>query len=62
MPARERLQQWLADFRRIAGMPNYAEYQRHLTQCHPGQPVPSEREFFDLYLQSRYGDGPTRCC
>jgi hypothetical protein len=22
----------------------------------------SEREFFELYLRSRYGDGPTRCC
>ena len=62
MRARERLQQWLSDFRRMVGMPNYAEYRRHLQQCHPERPVPSEREFFDLYLQARYGDGPTRCC
>ena len=62
MRARERLQQWLSDFRRMVGMPNYAEYRRHLEKCHPGHPVPSEREFFDLYLQARYGDGPTRCC
>jgi uncharacterized short protein YbdD (DUF466 family) len=43
-------------------MPDYAEYLRHLQQRHPDWPLPTEREFFDLYLRSRYGDGPTRCC
>jgi uncharacterized short protein YbdD (DUF466 family) len=43
-------------------MPDYEEYLRHLRQCHPDRPVPSEGEFFELYLRTRYGDGPTRCC
>jgi uncharacterized short protein YbdD (DUF466 family) len=62
MRASARLQQWLSDLRRVVGMPDYAGYLRHLQQCHPDRPVPSEREFFDLYLRARYGDGPTRCC
>lgn len=56
------LRRFLADLRRIAGMPNYAEYVEHLRQAHPKEPVPSEREFFDRYLEARYGNGPTRCC
>jgi uncharacterized short protein YbdD (DUF466 family) len=43
-------------------MPDYPAYVRHLRQVHPSWPIPSEREFFALYLQTRYGDGPTRCC
>jgi uncharacterized short protein YbdD (DUF466 family) len=53
---------WLAVLRRIAGMPSYEEYVCHLRLKHPSRPIPSEREYFELYLQSRYGDGPTRCC
>ena len=52
----------VADFRRIAGMPDYNAYLEHLRRCHPDWPVPSEREFFALYVESRYGAGPTRCC
>jgi uncharacterized short protein YbdD (DUF466 family) len=52
----------LANGRRIAGMPDYAAYLGHLRERHPERPVPTEREFFELYLRSRYGDGPTRCC
>lgn len=48
--------------RRIAGMPDYAARVEHLRRCHPGRPVPSEREFFEEYVRTRYGDGPTRCC
>lgn len=48
--------------RRIAGMPDYEAYVRHLRVAHPGRPVPSEREYFDRYIEARYGDGPTRCC
>lgn len=59
---RERLESCLGDFRRIVGMPDYPAYVRHLRQVHPSWPIPSEREFFALYLQTRYGDGPTRCC
>jgi uncharacterized short protein YbdD (DUF466 family) len=58
----ERLRACLSDFRRIVGMPDYPEYVRHLRLVHPTWPIPSEREFFELYMQTRYGDGPTRCC
>jgi len=57
---------WLRDalrtLRRVAGMPDYPAYLEHLRRCHPDRPVPTEREFFTLYTQSRYGAGPTRCC
>jgi uncharacterized short protein YbdD (DUF466 family) len=48
--------------RRVTGMPDYGAYVEHVRRCHPDQPVPTEREFYESYLQSRYGDGPTRCC
>lgn len=48
--------------RRIAGMPDYAAHVAHLRTEHPGCPIPSEREFFDRYLATRYEGGPTRCC
>ena len=48
--------------RRVTGMPDYTAYVEHVRCCHPGQPIPTEREFYESYLQSRYGDGPTRCC
>jgi uncharacterized short protein YbdD (DUF466 family) len=51
-----------ATIRRIAGMPDYAAHVEHLRRCHPERPVPSEREFFEEYLRTRYADGPTRCC
>jgi uncharacterized short protein YbdD (DUF466 family) len=61
-----RIRRWLAAVpggaRRVAGMPDYAAYLDHLRRCHPGQPLPSEKEYFELYTRSRYGDGPTRCC
>jgi uncharacterized short protein YbdD (DUF466 family) len=43
-------------------MPDYAAHLEHLRRCHPERTAPSEREFFEQYLQGRYGDGPTRCC
>jgi uncharacterized short protein YbdD (DUF466 family) len=48
--------------RRIAGMPDYRAHVEHLRRCHPDSPIPSEREFFDDYLQRRYQNGATRCC
>jgi uncharacterized short protein YbdD (DUF466 family) len=48
--------------RRLAGMPDYAAHVEHLQRCHPEAPMPSEREFYDDFVRSRYGDGPTRCC
>jgi uncharacterized short protein YbdD (DUF466 family) len=52
----------LATLRRIAGMPDYAAHIDHLGRCHPGEPVPSERQFYEEFVRTRYGDGPTRCC
>ena len=60
--AAERLQSCLTNFRRIVGMPNYEEYVQHLRLSHPSWPIPTEREFFQLYLDTRYGNGLTRCC
>lgn len=48
--------------RRIGGMPDYASYCEHFLRCHPGTPLPSERQFYEEFLRTRYGDGPTRCC
>jgi uncharacterized short protein YbdD (DUF466 family) len=48
--------------RQIAGMPDYAAHIEHLRQYHPEHPIPSERDFYDDFVRSRYTDGPTRCC
>ena len=53
---------FLTVLRRIAGMPDYVAHVEHLRRCHPGQPVPTERQFYDEFTRARYGDGPTRCC
>ena len=52
----------LGVLRRVAGMPDYAGHLEHMRRCHPERTAPTEREFFEQYLQGRYGDGPTRCC
>lgn len=52
----------LAALRRTAGMPDYAAYLAHRRRCHPGEPVPSERDYFADFVAARYGDSPTRCC
>ena len=57
-----RLRRLHAAIRRIVGMPDYGAYVAHLRACHPGAPVPSEREYFDQYVKARYENGPTRCC
>jgi uncharacterized short protein YbdD (DUF466 family) len=59
---RDNLGALLRVIRRVTGMPDYTAYIEHLRQCHPDQPIPTEREFYESYLQSRYGDAPTRCC
>ena len=56
------LAELLGALRRIAGMPDYRAYVRHLQHCHPEQTVPTEREFYDDFVRTRYSDGPTRCC
>ena len=48
--------------RRIAGMPDYAAYIEHLRRYHPDRETPTEREYYEEFVRSRYEDGPTRCC
>ena len=48
--------------RRIAGMPDYEAYLAHRRRSHPGESVPSEREFYEEFVRNRYGDGQSRCC
>jgi uncharacterized short protein YbdD (DUF466 family) len=63
-----RLHSWLgwrgmlSGLRRIAGMPDYAAYVEHLRCEHPGNSIPTERQFYEDFIRARYGDGPTRCC
>ena len=63
MQARRKVvNRFLTFIRQIAGMPDYDAHVEHLRRCHPDQPVPTERQFYDEFTRSRYGDGPTRCC
>ena len=52
----------LTALRRMLGMPDYAAHLAHLRAKHPDCPEPTEREFYDQYVRSRYGDGTSRCC
>jgi uncharacterized short protein YbdD (DUF466 family) len=52
----------LSLLRRLAGMPDYDAYVEHLRRCHPERPVPSRREFFDEFVEQRYGGVGSRCC
>ena len=54
--------QWLSVVKRVCGMPDYAGYLTHMTEKHPGCAVLSEKEFFEVQLQVRYGNGASRCC
>ena len=56
------LDRLLSIVRQIIGMPDYDAHLEHLRRCHPGQLVPTEREFYEEFIRTRYGDGPTRCC
>jgi uncharacterized short protein YbdD (DUF466 family) len=56
------LERLLRVVRRVSGMPDYAAYVEHLRTKHPERPVPSAREYYEEYVRSRYGHGPTRCC
>ena len=48
--------------RRLAGMPDYERHIEHLRRCHPEQPLPDRRQYYEEYLKARYQEGPTRCC
>jgi uncharacterized short protein YbdD (DUF466 family) len=59
---RVEMRELLRTLRRVMGMPDYEAHLEHLRRCHPDRPAPSEREYFDQFVRTRYGDGPTRCC
>jgi uncharacterized short protein YbdD (DUF466 family) len=59
---RDRIEAVLRVVRRIAGMPDYKAFVEHVQRCHPGQRIPTEREYYEAYIESRYGGGATRCC
>jgi uncharacterized short protein YbdD (DUF466 family) len=48
--------------RKVAGMPDYTTHVEHLRRCHPQLPIPTERQFYEDFVRTRYGDGPARCC
>jgi uncharacterized short protein YbdD (DUF466 family) len=52
----------VSGFKRVVGMPDYPGYLVHMAERHPGCAPLSEREFFDAQLNSRYGNGASRCC
>lgn len=59
---RELLTRLRSAFKQIVGMPDYARYLDHTRAHHPECRVLTEREFYDRYLSTRYGNGATRCC
>jgi uncharacterized short protein YbdD (DUF466 family) len=59
---RDRWSRIASVIRRVAGMPDYQAHLEHLRRCHPGHPVPTERDFFEQWVQARYRDGGSRCC
>jgi uncharacterized short protein YbdD (DUF466 family) len=59
---RAELRALVRTLRRVMGMPDYQAHLEHLRRCHPDQSLPTEREFFDEFVRTRYADGPTRCC
>ena len=59
---RNRIEGLLRVVRRVAGMPDYAAHVAHLRRCHPERDVPSPREYYESYMQARYGNGINRCC
>jgi uncharacterized short protein YbdD (DUF466 family) len=57
-----RARQIMTAIRRIVGMPDYDAYVAHLRDHHPECVLPTEREYYGLYLRGRYGGGFSRCC
>jgi uncharacterized short protein YbdD (DUF466 family) len=55
------LQKMLQAIRRVVGMPDYQGYVEHLRLCHPERPIPTEREYFEEWMEARY-HGVSRCC
>jgi uncharacterized short protein YbdD (DUF466 family) len=61
-PPVRRLARLLATLRQVAGMPDYPRYLAHMAERHPDRLPVSERDFFEQYVNCRYGNGASRCC
>jgi uncharacterized short protein YbdD (DUF466 family) len=46
----------------MMGVPDYERYLRHLSEHHPGCPVPTRAEFERERLKARYERPGSRCC
>ena len=55
-------QRLMSSIRRMMGMPDYPGFVKHVRACHPERAMPSEREYYEQYLERRYGNGTSRCC
>lgn len=52
----------LGVLRQVTGMPDYPRYRAHMRERHPDCRALSEKEFYAEYVNSRYGNGASRCC
>ena len=43
-------------------MPDYPRYLAHMAERHPDCRPVSERDFYEQYVNCRYGNGASRCC
>ncbi|MGH7619737.1 MAG: CstA-like transporter-associated (seleno)protein [Gemmatimonadaceae bacterium] len=62
MTAPSAIGRFVSVVKRIAGMPDYAGYVAHLRYKHPECRVPSESEYYEMYLEGLYSGVGGRCC
>ncbi len=59
-PRESRFDRFRRTLKQVCGMPDYERHREHARQ-HGCQAL-SEREYYDQYLATRYGNGGSRCC
>jgi uncharacterized short protein YbdD (DUF466 family) len=57
----QRLREIMALLRRLSGDDAYERFVAHRCALHPGEPVPSRREFWRSEVDRKW-QGVTRCC
>jgi len=62
VPLRTRVRQIRRAFRQMFGIPDFDRYVEHMQLRHPGEPVLSERKFYAMAIDRRYGAARPRCC